>query len=165
MKFETLSIHAGQEPDPATGAVSVPIFQTSTFAFISAGHPHKDMYSRVSNPTRTALETSLAALEHGKFGFAFSSGMAAETTVLELLNAGDRILVHRELYGGTYRLLSMATTGRRYDLEYIDAGNPDELRTALARPTKLVWIETPTNPLIPTIPAVTTSMADSKWRA
>ena len=148
MKFETLSIHAGQEPDPATGAVSVPIFQTSTFAFISAGHPHKDMYSRVSNPTRTALETSLAALEHGKFGFAFSSGMAAETTVLELLNAGDRILVHRELYGGTYRLLSMATTGRRYDLEYIDAGNPDELRTALARPTKLVWIETPTNPLM-----------------
>mgnify|MGYP001153213568 CR=1 FL=1 len=74
--------------------------------------------------------------------------MAAETTVLELLNAGDRILVHRELYGGTYRLLSMATTGRRYDLEYIDAGNPDELRTALARPTKLVWIETPTNPLM-----------------
>lgn len=148
MKFETLAVHAGQEPDAATGAVSVPIYQTSTFAFVNAGRPNRDTYSRVSNPTRTALETSLAALEHGRHGFAFSSGMAAETTVLDLLSAGDRVLLHKVLYGGTYRLFSMATAGRRYDLEYIDAGNPDELRSALAVPTKLVWIETPSNPLM-----------------
>lgn len=151
MRFETLAIHACQEPDAATGAVSVPIYQTSTFAFISAGHPHKDMYSRVSNPTRTALETSLAALEHGQFGFAFSSGMAAETTVLELLSAGDRILVHRELYGGTYRLLSMATTGRGYDVQYVHVDDRDELRRALQTRTRLVWLETPTNPLMSVI--------------
>lgn len=148
MKFETIAIHAGQEPDPATGAVIPPIYQTSTFAFESAGKPHRDMYSRVSNPTRTALETNLAALEHGRHGLAFSSGMAAETTLLELLGAESGIVLHNELYGGTYRLFSQAVTGRRYKLEYLDAGNRAALRKALRNGVKLVWIETPTNPMM-----------------
>ena len=148
MKFETTAIHAGQQPDSATGAVMTPIYQTSTFAFERAGVPRRDLYSRVSNPTRTALETNLAALEHGKHAFAFSSGMAAETTLLELFHPGDHILMHKELYGGSYRLVSQATSNRGYRIEYIDASDPNALRNALLPETKLVWIETPTNPMM-----------------
>lgn len=148
MKFETAAIHAGQKPDPATGAVITPIYQTSTFAFESAGNPHRDIYSRVSNPTRTALESCLAALEHGRHGFAFSSGMAAETTLLELFGTETGVILHHELYGGTYRLFSQATAGRRYRVDYVDVNNRAALRKALVKEVKLVWIETPTNPMM-----------------
>src|ERR1039458_6807468 len=103
-RFKTLAVHAGQAPDPAFGAVMTPIYQTSTFAFQGVNRPGPFEYSRSGNPTRKALETCLAALEGGAFGFAFATGLAAETTILMMFEAGDRVIVHSALYGGTYRL-------------------------------------------------------------
>ena len=113
MKFHTLAIHAGQGPDPAYGAVMTPIYQTSTFAFKGVNQPGKFDYSRSGNPTRAALESCLAALENGTHGFAFATGMAASATILATLSAGDHVLVHDDLYGGTYRLLTKVIG--RYD--------------------------------------------------
>src|SRR4030042_980233 len=104
MKFETIAIHAGQRPDPATGAISPPIYQTSTFAFEDVGKTRGYDYSRTSNPTRKLLEDTIARLEGGKAGFAFATGMAAETTVIHLLKAGDHVISADDVYGGTYRL-------------------------------------------------------------
>ena len=144
-RFKTLAIHAGQPPDAAYGAVMTPIYQTSTFAFRGVGQPGPFEYSRSGNPTRKALEDCLAALEAGRFGFAFGTGMAAETTLLTMFDPGDHLVVHNDLYGGTYRLL--ATLGdRRVAVDYVDLRDLDAVRGALRPSTRAIWIESPTNP-------------------
>jgi cystathionine gamma-lyase len=148
LKFETLATHVGQEPDPAYGAVIPPIYQTSTFAFEGVGKPGPFDYTRTGNPTRKALEDCLAALEGGRHGFAFSSGMAAVATVFTLLSAGDHAIVQLDLYGGTYRLLTGVTQRQGVEVEFVDLCDLDALAAAFRDNTKLVWAETPTNPLM-----------------
>ncbi len=146
--FKTLAIHAGQQPDPTYGAVVPPIFQSSTYAFRAPGEARTFDYSRSGNPTRHALETCLAALEGGTNGFAFSTGMAAETTVLMLFQPGDSILVHNDIYGGTYRLFNTVFRQAGLNPEFVDLRDPAALRAAITPQTKAIWIETPTNPLM-----------------
>ena len=149
MKFETLAIHAGQEPDPANGAVMTPIYQTSTYAQDGVGKPRQGYeYSRTQNPTRNALEVCLAALEGGNHGLAFSSGMAATDTVLRLLDADSHVLAGDDVYGGTFRLFDKIL--RRYGLvfTFADTTDPESVAEALTPTTRLVWLETPTNPLL-----------------
>ncbi len=149
MEFETLAIHAGQEPDPANGAVMTPIYQTSTYMQDGVGKARQGYeYSRTRNPTRLALENCLAALEGGAYGLAFSSGMAATDTVLRLLDSGAHVLAGNDVYGGTFRLFDKVL--RRYGLEFdfIDTTDPENVADALTDRTKLVWLETPTNPLL-----------------
>lgn len=148
MRFSTRAIHAGQDADPATGATIVPIYQTSTYTQEAVGEHKGFDYSRTVNPTRVALETQLAALEDAKFCSAFSSGMAATSTTLNLLSAGDHVVVTDDLYGGTYRLFSRVLA--RYGLEftYVDMADMDAVRAAKRPNTKMFWVETPTNPLL-----------------
>ncbi len=148
MRFETLSIHAGQGPDPAYGAVMPPIYQVSTFAFEGVNKPGVFDYSRSGNPTRRALEECIAALEGGTRGFVFGTGMAAEATALNLLSAGDHLLVHNDLYGGTYRLVTSVTARHGVSVSFVDMRDLTALRAALRPNTKLIWTETPTNPLM-----------------
>jgi len=148
MHFETLAIHAGQQPDPVYGAVMTPIYQTSTFAFKGVNQPGPFDYSRSGNPTRKALEDCLAALEGGKQGFAFATGMAAEATVLNQFNNGDHLLIHDDLYGGTYRLLSSVVASKGVAVEFINLRDIAALRAALRPTTRALWLETPTNPLM-----------------
>ncbi|MGE5610973.1 MAG: cystathionine gamma-synthase [Bacillota bacterium] len=148
MRFETLAIHAGQGPDAAFGAVMTPIYQTSTFAFKGVNQPGKFDYSRSGNPTRKALEDCLAALEGGTAGFAFATGMAAEATALGTLSQGDHVLIHDDLYGGTYRLLTKVITGHGVGVDFVNMRDLDALRKAIRPNTKLLWTETPTNPLM-----------------
>ncbi len=148
MKFGTIAIHAGQEPDSATGAVMTPIYQTSTFAQTEpAVHKGYD-YSRAGNPTRTALEMNLAALEGGKHCAAFSSGMGAIDAVVKLLKAGDHVVAGNDLYGGTYRLFVKVFEQFGLSFDFIDMSDPGNVKSAFKKNTKLVWIETPTNPLL-----------------
>lgn len=148
MKFTTKAIHVGQEADPATGATIVPVYQTSTYTQDAVGEHKGFDYSRTINPTRLALEKQLASLENGAHGYAFASGMAATAAVLNLLSAGDHAIVTDDLYGGTYRLFSRVL--HRYGLEftYVDMSDIGAVRAAIRPNTKLVWIETPTNPLL-----------------
>jgi len=148
MKFSTTAIHAGQEPDPTTGAVSVPIYQTSTYAQEGIGKHKGFEYARTQNPTRLALERNLAALENGRFGYAFASGMAATNAVMTLLQAGDHIIVSDNTYGGTFRLFDKIL--RKYGLEfsYVDAREPQAVEDAARPETRMVFIETPTNPVM-----------------
>lgn len=148
MKFSTIAIHAGQEPDPRTGAVAVPIYQTSTYAQEGIGKHKGFEYSRTQNPTRFALESNLAALENGKAGFAFASGMAATNAVMTLLKAGDHVIVNDNTYGGTFRLFDKVL--RKYGLEfsYVDAREPQNVEDACRPETRMVFIETPTNPVM-----------------
>ncbi len=148
MHFETLAIHAGHGPDPAYGAVMPPIYQVSTFAFKAVGQPNTFDYTRSGNPTRQALESTLAALEGGARGFAFATGMAAEATVLELLEAGDHIIVHDDLYGGTYRLLTSVVAKRGVEVQFVNLRHLDALEAAIRPNTRLIWTETPTNPMM-----------------
>ncbi|NLF56635.1 MAG: PLP-dependent transferase [Candidatus Hydrogenedens sp.] len=148
MKFETLAIHAGHGPDPAYGAVMPPIYQVSTFAFKGVGQPGPYDYTRSGNPTRKALEDCLAALEGVTHGFAVATGMAAETTVLGLLEAGDHIVVHDDLYGGTYRLMTSVAAKSGVAVEFVNLRDLDALRAAIRPETKLIWTETPTNPMM-----------------
>ncbi|HZO99610.1 MAG TPA: PLP-dependent aspartate aminotransferase family protein [Terriglobia bacterium] len=148
MNFKTLAIHAGHKPHEHLGAVMTPIYQTSTFAFRGVNQPGPYDYSRSGNPTRKALESCLAALEGGTAGFAFATGMAAETTLLMMFEAGDTIVVHNDLYGGTYRLFQTVFESKRICARYIDLRDLAALRTALAAKPKAVWIESPTNPLM-----------------
>lgn len=148
MKFSTKAIHVGQGADPATGATIVPIYQTSTYTQEAVG-VHKGFdYSRTVNPTRVALEAQLAALEGAEYGSAFASGMAATSAVLNLLSAGDHVVVTDDLYGGTYRLFSRVLS--RYGLEftYVDMADIEAVRAAIKPNTKMFWVETPTNPLL-----------------
>jgi len=147
--FGTRAIHAGQEPDPVTGAVMTPIYLTSTYAQESPGVHKGFEYSRTHNKTRFALEANIAALEGGKYGLAFASGLAATATVVQLLSAGDHVIAGDDLYGGTFRLFDKVY--RRFGLEYsyVDPlGGADALRAAIRPNTKMVWVETPTNPML-----------------
>ena len=148
MKFSTRAIHAGQEPDPTTGSVMTPIYQTSTYAQAGLGEHKGFEYSRTSNPTRAALEACMASLEEGTYGLAFASGMAAETAILSLLSAGDHIVSCDDTYGGTYRIFERVM--RRYNVEasYVAAGNVAAYEQAIRPHTKMIWLETPTNPLL-----------------
>jgi cystathionine beta-lyase/cystathionine gamma-synthase len=148
MKFSTIAIHAGQEPDPVTGAVAVPIYQTSTYAQEGIGKHKGFEYARTQNPTRFALERNLAALENGKACFAFASGMAATNAVMTLLKAGDHVIVSDNTYGGTFRLFDKVL--RKYGLEfsYVDAREPQNVEDACRPETRMVFIETPTNPVM-----------------
>lgn len=148
MKFETLVIHAGQGPDPAYGAVMLPIYQTSTFAFQDYNQPGKFDYTRSGNPTRAALEACMAALENGTRGFAFATGMAASATLLSLFNAGDHVIVHDDLYGGTYRLLASILAPKGIEVEFVNLRDLDALQAAIKPNTRGIWTETPTNPLM-----------------
>jgi cystathionine gamma-synthase len=147
--FETLAIHAGQEPDPTTGAVVVPIYQTSTYVQEEVGKHKGYEYSRSGNPTRTALETCMAALEGGTRGLAFASGLAAEDTVLRtVLNPGDHVLIPDDAYGGTYRLFAKVLERWGVTHTPVKLGDLDATRAAVTAKTRLVWCETPTNPLL-----------------
>ena len=141
MKFKTLAIHAGYDPKEHLGAVMAPVYQTSTFAFRGPGQPGPFDYSRSGNPTRKALESCLAALEGGTAGFAFATGMAAETTLLMMFEAGDTIVVHDDLYGGTYRLFESVLASKQIRAHYVDLRNLSQYSIALAAVPKAVWVE------------------------
>ncbi len=146
--FATRAIHVGQEPDPAYGAVTTPIYQTSTFAQEGVGGHKGYEYARSGNPTRTALEQCLASLEGGAHGLAFSSGLGAESAVTYLLKSGDHMVAHDDLYGGTSRLFNQLLANFGVSVDYVDATDPSNVARALRPETRLVWIETPTNPLL-----------------
>jgi cystathionine gamma-lyase/cystathionine beta-lyase/cystathionine gamma-lyase/homocysteine desulfhydrase len=148
MKFSTKAIHAGQEPDPTTGAVSVPIYQTSTYAQEGLGKHKGFEYARTQNPTRMALEQNLAALEGGRACFAFASGMAATNAVMTLLKAGDHVIVSDNTYGGTFRLFDKVLRNFGLEFSYVDAREPSNIEDAARAETRMVFIETPTNPVM-----------------
>jgi cystathionine beta-lyase/cystathionine gamma-synthase len=148
MEFSTRAIHAGQGADPATGATIVPIYATSTYTQDGIGDNKGFDYSRTVNPTRSALESQLAALEDARFCSAFGSGMAATSAVLNLLSAGDHVVVGDDLYGGTYRLFSKVLSRYGIAFSFVDMADPEATRAALRPNTKLIWAETPTNPLL-----------------
>jgi cystathionine gamma-synthase len=149
MAFETKAIHAGQEPDPATGAVITTIYQTSTYVQEAVGVHKGYDYSRVANPTRTALETALASLEGAEHGIAFSSGLGATTTIMHLVDPGERVVLIADVYGGVYRMTSQVYEPKGYRFTYVPAEEFDEnLASHLGGDTKLVWVETPSNPLL-----------------
>ena len=136
MKFETLSVHAGQEPDPSTGAVMTPIYQSSTFVQLGVGRHRGYEYARTGNPTRTALEKCLAALENAAYGLAFASGMAAIDAILHLLPAGAHVLAGNDIYGGTYRLFERVLRPYGLDFTYIDTGDVAQVAAALQPNTR-----------------------------
>jgi cystathionine beta-lyase/cystathionine gamma-synthase len=146
--FETRAIHAGQEPDAATGATIVPVYQTSTFTQEALGRHKGWEYSRGGNPTRDALEACLASLEGGRFGVAYASGMAAISGVSQLLSAGDHVVVGDDLYGGSYRLFSHVLPRFGVDFSWVDATDVDAVAAAVRPTTKFLWIESPTNPML-----------------
>ncbi len=146
--FSTRAIHAGQPPDPSTGAVTTPIYQTSTYAQEGLGRHKGYEYARTGNPTRTALEECLAALEGARHGLAFGSGLGAETTLLHTLQSGDHVVAMDDLYGGTFRLFERVFRPLGLTFSYVDARDTGALRDALQPNTRLVWLETPTNPLL-----------------
>ncbi|RWU10290.1 cystathionine gamma-synthase [Pedobacter chitinilyticus] len=146
MKFATKAIHAGQHPDPTTGAVMTPIYQTSTYWQASPGEHKGYEYSRGTNPTRKALEDCLAALENCQFGLAFSSGMGATDTLLRLLKPGDEVITGDDLYGGSYRIFTKVYQNYGIKFHFLDLSNPENITPYINDKTKLVWIETPTNP-------------------
>jgi len=148
MRFSTAAIHVGQEPDTATGATIVPIYQTSTFTQSMPGEHLGYEYSRSGNPTRAALEKVLAALEGGDHGLAFASGLAAETAVLSLLRPGDHIVAAEDLYGGTIRLLRRIFEPLGISSTFVDAGSLDAVEAAMSPNTRMLWVETPSNPLL-----------------
>ena len=148
--FDTLAIHAGQEPDPVTGAVTVPIYATSTFKQDGVGGLRGGYdYSRGANPTRTALETALAALEGGRRGFAFASGLAAEDTLLRTIcRPGDHVVLPGDAYGGTYRLVARVLASWGLTFTSVPLHDLDAVRAAIQPATRLIWCESPTNPLL-----------------
>src|SRR6266480_1953781 len=149
MEFETRAIHVGQEPEPASGALTTPIYQTSTYVQDGVGVHKGYDYSRGANPSRTALQECLASLEGAAHGHAFSSGLGAVTTLMHLVSPGDRIVCVNDVYGGVYRMFSQVYTPKGYDFEFLSA---DEINTNfrehLDERTRLVWLESPTNPLL-----------------
>src|SRR5687768_4145512 len=149
MDFETRAIHAGQEPDTATGAVTTPIYQTSTYVQEEVGKHKGYDYSRVANPTRTALQECLASLEGAAHGVAFSSGLGATTTLMHLVNPGERVVLIADVYGGVYRMTSQVYEPKGYEFAYVQAQEMNEnLAAHLDDRTRLVWIETPSNPML-----------------
>ena len=147
-RIETLAIHGGQHPEPVTGAVMPPIFQSSTYAQKGPGEHSGFEYSRSHNPTRYALERAVAALEDGRWGLAFGSGLAATNTVIQLLSAGDHVIAGDDMYGGTFRLFDKVLRRQGVEFSYVDATDPGSVEAGLRANTKLVWVETPTNPML-----------------
>lgn len=148
MKFGTKAVHAGVEPDPSTGAIMTPIFQTSTYVQESPAKHKGYAYARGANPTRNSLQKSIAALENGKYAICFSSGMGATDAVIKLLNPGDEVITSHDLYGGSYRMFKRVFEKYGIKFHFIDLTNANNIRTVLNNKTKLLWIETPTNPLM-----------------
>src|SRR3989440_6998133 len=148
MGFATTAIHAGQEPDAATGAVTVPIYQTSTYAQEGLGKHKGFEYARTSNPTRLALERNVAALEGAQYGFAFASGMAAIDATMRLVKAGDHVIVSDNTYGGTYRLFTRILQNYGIEFSFVDTSDAANVEAALKDNTRMVYIETPTNPVM-----------------
>ena len=148
MKLATRLIHAGAEPDPSTGAIMTPIYQTSTYVQSAPGQHKGYEYARSQNPTRAALESALAIIENGKFGLAFSSGVAATDAVIKLLSPGDEVIAASDMYGGTYRLFTKVFEKFGIKFKYVDTTNPENITAVLTEKSKLIWIETPTNPLM-----------------
>jgi len=148
MKFNTKTIHGGQKPEETTGSVMPPIFQTSTYAQSSPGTHKGFVYSRAANPTRTALEDNFASLENGTHGFAFSSGLSAIDSVLRLLNPGDEVITGDDLYGGTYRMFTKIFAKYGLKFQYVNMDSVENFANAISSATKLIWLETPTNPLM-----------------
>ena len=148
MRFETEAIHSGGGPCPATGAIVTPIYQTSTFVFEDVGKTKGYDYSRTANPTRKALEDTIAKLEGGKAGYAFATGMAAETTVMHLLKAGDHVISQEDLYGGTYRLFENVMKNFGLEFTFLSMNDGDEIEAAVRPNTRMIWIETISNPLL-----------------
>ncbi len=148
MKFETLAIHAGQHPDPTTGAIMTPIYLSSTYVQESPGVHKGYEYSRTANPTRQALEDNVAALEGGRFGLAFASGCAATTTIAHMLQKGDHILSSDDVYGGTFRLFDKVIKNNGIETTFVDMTTEEQVRAAFKPNTKMVWLETPSNPML-----------------
>jgi cystathionine beta-lyase/cystathionine gamma-synthase len=148
MKLATKIIHAGAEPDPSTGAIMTPIYQTSTYVQTAPGQHKGYEYARSQNPTRKALEDALAIIENGKYGLAFSSGVAATDAVIKLLSPGDEVIAANDMYGGTYRLFTKVFEKFGIKFIYVDTTNLAAIESAISSHTKLLWIETPTNPLM-----------------
>ena len=148
LRFNSLTIHGGQEPDKAFGAVMPPIYQTSTYAQSTPGGHQGYEYSRTHNPTRTALECSIASLEKAKYGLAFASGMAAMDTVLKLFQPGDEIISTDDLYGGSYRLLTQIFEKYGLKIHFVNMEKAENIAPFLNDKTRLIWIETPTNPMM-----------------
>ncbi len=148
MRFETKAIHIGQDADKATGATIVPIYQSATFTQESIGVHKGYDYSRSGNPTRTALEESMASIENGNYGLAFASGLAAITSVLSILRPGDNVVASDDLYGGTYRLFEKVYSPLGITFNFVDGANTSEFENSINDKTKLIWVETPTNPLL-----------------
>lgn len=147
-RFSTVCIHAGQEPDPATGAIITPIYQTSTYVQEGLGQHKGHEYARTSNPTRAAVEGNIAAIEGGKAGFGFASGMAAIKAVTTLLQSGDHVIVTDNTYGGTYRLFERVLRRSGLTFSYVDTGDAAAVRAAITPQTKMLFVETPTNPVL-----------------
>jgi cystathionine gamma-lyase len=148
MKFGTKAVHAGVEPDPATGAIMTPIYQTSTYVQTSPGQHKGYEYSRTHNPTRDALQKSLAALENGKYGLCFSSGMGAIDSVVKLLQPGDEVVSTNDLYGGTYRIFTKVFQPLGIKFKFVGMSNLQAIEDAITPKTRLIWVETPTNPMM-----------------
>ena len=146
--FSTRAIHAGQEPDPTTGAIMTPVYLTSTYVQSSPGVHKGWEYSRTHNPTRKAFENCLASLEEGKHGFAFASGCAATTTILHMLKQGDHVIANDDMYGGTFRLFDKVLRHNGLDFTYTNLTDAENFKKALKPNTKMVWLETPTNPTL-----------------
>ena len=147
-KLATKLIHAGVEPDPSTGAIMTPIYQTSTYVQAAPGDHKGYEYARTQNPTRTALQNALAAIENGKYGLCFGSGMAATDAVAKLLQPGDEVIVANDLYGGTYRIFTKVFANYGIKFHFIDMSNAENIRGYINEKTKMIWTETPTNPLL-----------------
>src|SRR5260370_19786033 len=146
--FSTVCLHAGQEPDPSTGAIITPIYQTSTYVQEALGKHKGYEYARTQNPTRMALERNLAAIEGGKAGFAFASGMAAIGAIATLLKSGDHVVVSDNTYGGTFRLFDKVLTRYQLGFSYVDTSNLDEVERAITPSTRMIFVETPTTPVM-----------------
>src|ERR1700733_14876291 len=147
MKLATKLIHAGAEPDPSTGAIMTPIYQTSTYVQEAPGKNKGYEYARSQNPTRKALEDAYAIIENGKYGLAFSSGVAATDAVIKLLAPGDEVVAASDMYDGTYRLFTKVFEKFGIKFKYVDTADVANVKTAVTANTKLIWLETPTNPL------------------
>ncbi|HZH13182.1 MAG TPA: cystathionine gamma-synthase [Archangium sp.] len=148
MRFDTLAIHAGQEPDPTTGAIMTPVYLTSTYVQAGPGEHKGFEYSRTQNPTRNALQDCLAALEGARHGLAFASGLAGSDMLMHMLEAGDHVVVSDDVYGGTFRIFDKVFRRHGLSFSWVDLSNPDNFEKAITPKTKMVWVESPTNPML-----------------
>ena len=148
MKFGTKVIHAGQKADPTTGAIMTPIYQTSTYIQSSPGDHKGYEYSRTGNPTRDALEKNLSALENGKYGMCFGSGLAAIDAIIKLLSPGDEVISTNDLYGGTYRIFTKIFENYGIRVHFVGMDNIEQIKTLVNKKTRMIWAETPTNPML-----------------